>query len=203
MNIKISLIFLAFILVASCKRNSEQLPDIYEYEYLTAEQLAKTPYFNNPDFDTLTYISNKQDTLVFAKTTIDSSWYQGVYTNLGNDVTTYTNFQQIKINYQTLKGNGDFGVKYCNWDDILFGPNILRFNINGFEFYCGYYHIGEKLYHTFKESLDINGKTYKDLIVLYSTSRDTTSNEAYINQSYGLFQLFNKEKNTSYTLQTP
>jgi hypothetical protein len=56
----------------ACKPE-ERLPDIHNYYYLTAEQLGKTPYFNNPDFDTLTFVSNLQDTLVFAKTKVDSS----------------------------------------------------------------------------------------------------------------------------------
>ncbi len=196
--------FIIFYIACSffaCKPE-ERLPDIHNYYYLTAEQLGKTPYFNNPDFDTLTFVSNLQDTLVFAKTTTDSSFYLIESGDAGTGVRTFNYHQQIKINYQTLKGNGSFGVELNNWDEILYGPNILRYNLNGFEFYCHFHHIGEKLYHSYKESVEINSKTYNNLIVLYSISRDTTTNEAFINNAYGLFHFINKGDDTLYTLIT-
>jgi hypothetical protein len=75
-NYKIILYLLPIVLLfTTCRKNDSKPADQHFYYYLTKEQLAKTPYFTNPAFDTLTYISNQSDTLIFAKIATDSLWY--------------------------------------------------------------------------------------------------------------------------------
>ncbi|WP_414524349.1 hypothetical protein, partial [Umezakia ovalisporum] len=50
------------ILLSTCKKDTSLPEPENFYYYLTKEQLNKTPYFTNPKFDTLTFISNKSDT---------------------------------------------------------------------------------------------------------------------------------------------
>lgn len=107
-----------FILVSffACKPEPERIPDKHNYNYLTAEQLAKTPYFTNPAFDTLTYVSNQNDTVVFAKTRVDSGWYRVIEFDPGVEFTKYHHYQQISANYQTIKGEGSFGVVHSKYN---------------------------------------------------------------------------------------
>jgi hypothetical protein len=197
--------FILFYIACSffaCKPE-ERLPDIHNYYYLTAEQLGKTPYFNNPDFDTLTFVSNLQDTLVFAKTKVDSSFYKTYFLDAGSSVSTYEYHQQIKINYQTLKGNGSFGVEHVLFDQVKRGAELVYYNFNNIEFNCGHINIGDSDYPTFKELIEINGKSYNDILVLYSPVTDTLATKAYINQAFGLFHFIKQGNDILYTLQTP
>ena len=131
-------IFILFFLVA-CKRDnsSGDLPDIYNY--LTKDQIAKTPYFTNPDFDTLTFISNKGDTLIFAKQKTISSFYRTEITGCNGCASQYSNYQQLLNTYQTIKGNGKFEVKHSkkgiaydriNDDFLTISFNEFTFSIN-------------------------------------------------------------------------
>ncbi|MBP7512754.1 MAG: hypothetical protein KA981_12535 [Bacteroidia bacterium] len=197
--------FIIFYIACSffaCKPE-ERLPNEYNYYYLTAEQLGKTPYFNNPDFDTLTFVSNLQDTLVFAKTTTDSSFYLIESGDAGTGVLTFNYHQQIKINYQTLKGNGSFGVEHVLFDYKYFGEDRIYYYFNSLPFRCWHFNIGQKWLPTYKELFEINGKLYKDVLVLYSPASDSLANKAYINQAFGLFHFVKQGNDTLYTLQTP
>ena len=104
----ILLSFFVLVNFISCK--PEPIPDKHNYNYLTAEQLAKTPYFTNPSFDTLKYVSNQNDTVVFAKTRVDSGWYRIIDASPGNNYTVYHYYQQLTAKYQTIKGEGSFEV---------------------------------------------------------------------------------------------
>jgi hypothetical protein len=194
--------FILFYIACSffaCKPE-ERLPNEYNYYYLTADQLGKTPYFNNPDFDTLTFVSNLQDTLVFAKTTTDSSFYLVLSGDVGTGVDTYDYHQQIKINYQTLKGNGSFGVEHVLFDPNGYGGDFIYFYFNGLRFKCLHLHVGRITFYTFKDSIEINNRVFNDLIVLYSTPNDNTTNEGYVNQKLGLFYVIDKAKNQNFLL---
>jgi hypothetical protein len=197
--------FIIFYIACSffaCKPE-ERLPNEYNYYYLTAEQLGKTPYFNNPDFDTLTFVSNLRDTLVFAKTKVDSSFYSTQHSDYGTGVTTYNYHQQIKINYLTLKGTGSFGVEHVLFDLYDSGVDNIHYYFNGLPFRCMHINIGDKWLSTYKELIEINGKFYKDILVLYSPATDTLATKAYINQAFGLFHFIKQGNDTLYTLQTP
>jgi hypothetical protein len=197
--------FILFYIACSffaCKPE-ERLPDIHNYYYLTAEQLGKTPYFNNPDFDTLTFVSNLQDTLVFAKTKVDSSFYNTYFLDAGSSVSTYEYHQQIKINYQTLKGTGSFGVEHVLFDKSYFGNQRLYFYLNGLTFSLSHNLIGNKTVPTYLELFDINGRSFKEIVIIYSPASDSLANKAYINQAFGLFHFVKQGNDVLYTLQTP
>ena len=180
----------------------ERLPDQYYYHYLTADQLHRTPYFNNPAFDTLTFVNNLNDTLVFAKTKIDTSWYEFRDTDLNVEYTKYHYHQKIKINYQTLKGDGSFGVEHVLFDPSRSGSNLIYYYFNDFPFWCRPENIGDKQFPTYSESIEINGKLFKDILMLFSPRSDSLGHKGYINQTFGIFHFIAKENNPIYTLQT-
>ncbi len=92
-------------------------------------------------------------------------------------------------------------------EHVLFDPDDsgvanIYYTFNGLSFRCMHINIGDKEYSTYKESIEINNKTYKDVLFLYSPRGGSLSNKAYINQSFGLFHFIAKENNPIYTLQT-
>jgi hypothetical protein len=196
MKQKLLLLYIACCFFA-CK--PEPTPDQYNYYYLTAEQLSKTPYFTNPAFDTLTFVSNQNDTVVFAKTRVDSGWYRIIDASPGNNYTVYHYYQQLTANYQTIKGDGSFEVVHSKQINTW---EIDRVNIKFYDntFSCSDIQIGRKTFYTFKDSIEINDRKFKDLIILYSTPGDNTTNEGYLNQSNGLFFIINKTINNNFLL---
>lgn len=192
-------IFILFFLVACKKDNSSgELPDIYNY--LTKDQIARTPYFTNPDFDTLTFISNKGDTLIFAKQKTNSSFYRTEITGCNGCVSQYANYQQLLNTYQTIKGNGKFEVKHSKLTYGGYYDNILiTFNQDVF-------HINDNwLDKSFKYSYWLNDftvkkKQYLDVIYVFSKLGDTLSNRMYLTKDYGCFYLDLIDKNLNWEL---
>lgn len=177
-NYKIILYLLPIVLLfTTCRKNGSKPADQHFYYYLTKEQLSKTPYFTNPAFDTLTYISNQNDTLVFAKTKTDTLWYISSVFDPGGTADKYYHYQQLRNSYFTLKGEGKFEVKYNtksiavglgyplpNFIEIIFNQSIFNFTeasigSMGHKFYLGDIEIGNErfekvIYEYDKEDVD-------------------------------------------------
>lgn len=149
------------------------------YFYLTAAQLNQTPYFNNSAFDTISFASDKGDTLIFVKTFTDTTWNRE--NGQGNPDCGYDNnfFQTIHHTYTTIKGNGSFDVKQSN--RLKFSIQI-RFNLDYFEY--GYNEIGNKGYINYLGELIINDKNYTDC--LFELNKNNTGVKGYLNKSFGL-----------------
>ncbi|MDP3929716.1 MAG: hypothetical protein Q8R57_11895 [Bacteroidota bacterium] len=195
----ILLSFFVLVNFISCKPEPGRTPDKHIYYYLTAEQLAKTPYFTNPAFDTLTFVSNQNDTVVFAKTRVDSGWYRLNASNLSHNYETILYYQQLTAKYQTIKGEGNFEVIHSKQINTWETDRVdIKFNDNTFS--CSDRQIGRKTFYTFKDSVEINNRKFKDLIILYSNPDDNTTNEGYLNQSNGLFFIINKIINSNFLL---
>ena len=198
MKQKLLLLYIAFSFFA-CKPEPDRIPDKHNYNYLTAEQLAKTPYFTNPAFDTLTYVSNQNDTVVFAKTRVDSGWYREIDFNPGVEFTTYHYYQQISAKYQTIKGEGSFGVvhilrNYETTSEIIkvqFKGINFGINANWFDSSFGYnYYIGDTL---------INGNSYNQTIKVFANC-DITSSTLVLNTVLGAIFINEVSSNTFWNL---
>jgi hypothetical protein len=96
-------LFLLVMLIFSCKK--EEPETINYYEYLDPKYLAISPYFNNPEIDTLEFISNTGDTQIFVKTHIDTTWYVA-NSSLAEGPTILTNYEQRRANFKCIKGDG-------------------------------------------------------------------------------------------------
>ncbi len=186
--------FYLFILILySCSRPSDE--PLYGgtdvYYRLTEEQLKQTPYFTNPDFDTVTFISNNNDTLIFKKNYTDTSWYSvRPYFNANY----YELYQNITNHYQTIKGTGNFSVTNSLRESNQFFQTLtVRFNSYDFLLHPDWF-IKTQGYPFYQESYSINGKTYFDVITLFNL-QDTSVANLKINNQFGALELSEKKLN--------
>ena len=192
-NYKIILYLLPIVLLfTTCRKNTTKPADQHFYYYLTKEQISKTPYFTNPAFDTLTYISNQNDTLIFAKTKTDTLWYISSVFDPGGTADKYYHYQQLRNSYATLKGEGKFEVlqhynfktKYGNVgnatevsfkDKFIFDYDLK--NLDTVKYKDTYY----------LSKVEVNSKTYWNVILI--SGNEFTFYKGYINSSYGVFMI--------------
>jgi hypothetical protein len=200
MKQKLLLLYIAFSFFA-CKPEPKPIPDKHNYYYLTAEQLAKTPYFTNPAFDTLTFVSNQNDTVVFAKTRVDSGWYKQIDFNPGVEFTTYHYYQQISANYQTIKGDGSFGVVHSKkgfaYNTII--SDILKISFFDQNYYINDYFIGINHIRSI-DSINIKDYTYKTVTRINNNWVDSNSSISYVNKEFGAFYFNFLKSNQSFDL---
>jgi len=197
MKQKLLLLYIAFSFFA-CKPEPDRTPDKHIYYYLTAEQLAKTPYFTNPAFDTLTYVSNQNDTVVFAKTRVDSGWYRIIDASPGNNYTVYHYYQQLTANYQTIKGEGSFEVMHGK--RINGGvSDIVKYSFNLFIFYVGDYAINDPTHPRFVGDVYYNNRTFSNSIYSNHNYNDSAA-ICYINLDFGIFKINNNITNLTHIL---
>lgn len=197
-------IFILFFIVA-CKRDnsSGELPDIYNY--LTKDQIAKTPYFTNPDFDTLTFISNKGDTLIFAKQKTISSFYRTEITGCNGCASQYSNYQQLLNTYQTIKGNGKFEVKHSKkgiaYDRI--NDDFLTISFNEFTFFATDNRLGTKTGTIYHDSLTFGNKKYYNVTKYFHHFNEQTQAECYLNIEFGFIYIFDFKNNLHFQIIKP
>jgi len=183
-------------MVIACKKEYGSGKDTHTYYDLTAEQLAKTPYFNNPAFDTLQFVSNKGDTLTFAKLATVSSYYKTANSNCPDCPTNYYYFQELKNTYQTIQGEGKFEVTQKRKSSY----SNFEFSFNNSTFFLSDDHIGWAGYPTFVGSLTLNNRTFKEMIIIYEVFGDTSSNAAFINEEDGLFYFKDNNNKLNYLI---
>jgi hypothetical protein len=189
------------LLFGACKPEPIESNPTITYHRLKTEQLNKTPYFTNPDFDTLTYLSNKGDTLIFAKLKTDTTWYY-IRTQGAPGVTLNEDYYQtLRNTYQTIKGNGKFEVRHAKLSESGYNDNIL------ITFNNEIYHINDNWYSKsfgYKYSLpfvDVNSTIYNNVIYVFSKLGDTTTNRMYLTIEDGCFYVKNKQSNDFWFLK--
>ena len=201
MKQKLLLFYIAFSFFA-CKPEPKPIPDKHNYYYLTAEQLAKTPYFTNPAFDTLTFVSNQNDTVVFAKTRVDSGWYKQIDFNPGVEFTTYHYYQQISANYQTIKGEGSFGVVHSKKGGAYnrnYLSNVVRVSFAEHNCYIQDNFLGIN-HKVIIDSMLLNNKKYYQVTEFFNNWVDSISVRAYINIDYGVFRILDNKNSKNWIL---
>jgi hypothetical protein len=195
----IFLLTLFVILFQSCSKEPD-LPSgnpITKYEYLSAGALNQTPYFTNPDFDTISFASDKGDTLTFVKTKTDSSWY----CKNQSLVTDYKIcYQTIHNTYNTIKGFGLFDVRHSKEIETDILQNQIEFIFNELFFSLTDYRIGTKTGTIFYDSLIVNNKTYFDVTCYYHNFSNSNIGKLYLNKKYGCFKIEDVSNKIIYTL---
>jgi hypothetical protein len=172
------------MLIQSCVRPYD--PDCPKfstiYTYLTASAINQTPYFTNPAFDTISYASDKGDTVTFVKTKTDTSWYCENEYPSGPDCGAQKHCYQILHNtYATIKGIGSFDVKLINNNSVI----TIIFMDNIFSLYND--KIGVKTPKGYIDNITFNNKIYNKVTFLEGIGNVNDCN-AYINVTYGLFR---------------
>jgi hypothetical protein len=190
-------LFLLVMLIFSCKREEPITEHIYHY--LDAKYLAISPYFNNPEIDTLEFISNLGDTQVFVKTHIDTTWYD-VNSSKADGPTYLSHYEQRRANFKCIKGDGYLRVLLA----AGYPKNLNIFVVswgNSDCFYALYFWTRKEdpdYAHTnFKEFLWQN-KVYKDGFKLIDIYDDVPL--IYHSDKEGIFLIQDSIKNINYTL---
>jgi len=202
MKIKYSiLIGLIVLLLFSCEK-----PDpngchnaVIFYNYLTAAARNQTPYFTNPAFDTLSFASDKGDTLIFVKTKTDSTWYKEEIR--GNPACDWDkNYYQVLHNtYATIKGSGTFDLwhsKKTNSGNI----DIIELHFNSFVFYTGDYAINDTKHPRYIGKVIKNQFVYNNSMYSYNNFKDSLSAICFLNQSFGTYYIEDRLKTISWIL---
>jgi hypothetical protein len=191
-------LFMVLFLQSCMKEEYDKVEHKTNYYYLTTAQLNQTPYFTNPTFNTISFASDKGDTLTFVKTKTDTTWYceQGS----GNPNTGYDKdcYQTIHNTYATVKGNGSFDVTHYKKEGGITDIIYLGLNNNFLSF--GDDQIGYKGYWTFRKSISVSNKSFSNVIIIYPNNYDSLVAEGYVNKDLGLFYYVDKLNNTQYLI---
>lgn len=192
-------IFLFMMIILSCKR--EEPKTINYYEYLDPKYLAISPYFNNPEIDTLEFLSNTGDTQIFVKTHIDTTWYVA-NSSQAEGSTILTHYEQRRANFKCIKGDGYLQVLLATGYPgdtetllIFFGKEIYDY------WFIWWDKRGDsKLNHINFKTFTWNGKTYLNGFI--STPVLTNGNPyLYHSENEGIFLIQDSIKNINYTLK--
>jgi len=199
-KIKIFGALFMMLFTQSCiKEEYDKVEHKTNYYYLTATQLNQTPYFTNPNFDTISFASDKGDTLTFVKTKTDTTWY--CENGSGNPNTGYDKdcYQTIHNTYATVKGNGSFDVKH-SLQDAGQSYDLIKILIRANGFAIKDYWIGDKAFSTFIDTITIRNKVYYECLRNTISSNNQNVSFCYINRKYGLFYFEEFKNNTQYLI---
>ena len=195
-------IFSLLFIIQACKQEPSSYCPSYStnYETLSKSAINQTPYFNNPAFDTISYASDKGDTVTFVKIKTDSTWYCEDDNGNPNCPKKNANCYQIfhKM-YKTIKGNGTFDVKHCkrNANQNL---DIIEVLFSNYIFYTGDYAIGDLTHPRFLGNITKNNKTYLNTMYSNNNFNDSISSFCYLNKDYGVFYINDKIKGINYLI---
>jgi hypothetical protein len=192
-------LFLLVMLILSCKREEPITEHIYHY--LDAKYLAISPYFKNPEIDTLEFISNLGDTQIFVKTHIDTTWYD-VNSSKADGPTYLSHYEQRRANFKCIKGDGYLQVilatlfeypKASNSFLIIFGKTrfCYRFSWWNRRFENTLTHINFLTYNWLNRTYEIGFK-----IPQY----ENTNPYLFHSEKEGIFLIQDSIKNLNYTL---
>lgn len=198
--LKLLSIITLIMLLQSCSKDPKDGCDAPKDKYynLTSAQLNQSPYFTNPAFDTISFASDKGETLTFVKTKTDTTWYNE--TGQGNPDCGYGQnyFQTIHNTYITIKGNGSFEVSHYKKNGGINDIVYVKFNKNNLSF--GGDQIGYTGYWTFKKVVSISNKSFNDAIIIYPNNYDSLVGEGFINKDFGLFCYKDKSSDVNYLI---
>lgn len=194
-NTKILLLLsLLVLLIQSCTKdtNNGNTTPKNTYYYLTAAQLNQTPYFTNKAFDTISFASDKGDTLIFVKTKTDTTWYcEPATSNPDNHDQNF--YQNLHNTYSTINGSGSFDVIqsrkcYVNFLNYLV-PNVVTIIFNNSYFVYSESVIGDKTYKNYVGDLKIGNKIYRSTFFEYHNSNQLSKVKGYFSNSYGVVEI--------------
>jgi hypothetical protein len=178
---------LSILLIPACKQDPSSYCPGYStnYQTLIASAINQTPYFNNEAFNTLSFASDKGDTVTFVKTKTDSSWYcEDDYSNANCPKKNANCYQIIHNTYKTIKGIGSFDVKIFLYNEL--GYNILQIVFNNDSYKVDYNLIGDKNTIGYRQKLLFNNRIFFDVLEIDSTF---SKSNIYLNKGQGLFRM--------------
>ncbi|MES2727268.1 MAG: hypothetical protein V4643_09215 [Bacteroidota bacterium] len=192
------IIIIIVLLLQSCgkeKGNCFGTPGTYYYT-LTPESINQTPYFTNKAFDTISFGSDKGDTLIFVKTKSDTSWYEELGDGSPDCGYSKNNYQTLHNIYTAIKGNGSFDVKHSlKWSVV---PHLLEVKFNDINLQVEDFRINSRIGTFFYETINKGNVTYNNAIKIYHNLNDSSVGEGFINKEFGFFSIKDNRTNTEY-----
>ncbi|NDC31180.1 MAG: hypothetical protein EBZ58_09655 [Bacteroidetes bacterium] len=194
------------LLIHACKQDPSSYCPSYStnYQKLGLEIINQTPYFSDKAFDSIRFINDKSEIVTFVKWNVDTSWYcTNDYSNPNCPKNNANCYQIINNTYNTIKGNGNFGVKIEKMSTQGY-PNNIRIKVNdlNFDLDIGWFDTSFG-YEYYIGNVVLNSVKYENAIFAYSILGDTSSSSIILNKTFGLLKFNNKAQNTTLTLIKP
>ncbi len=199
------------ILIPSCIKDNNSTPcgdQTYSYQTLDSTSKSKVPYLKN-QFDTLSYASNKGDTLVFVRQAKDSSWYCKDYYSNKDCLPNYNCYETYGAKYNCIKGNGSFQFKHGKALYIHFNirsridnefSNMIEISLNNFHFLLRDGNVGRKNISEYSENIEFNKTIFNESVYSYYEFSDSTMGTGFYNKEYGLFHVDDVINNINWTV---
>jgi hypothetical protein len=191
------------LIIQACKRdNTDSGCPSYStnYKTLTLEAINQTPYFTNPAFDTISFASDKGDTVTFVKTKTDSTWHcESDNSNADCPKEKANCYQVLHNTYSTTKGVGTFNLIY-NYKSFYYGLFSIEYFFNDLHFIVCECVIDDKTYKNYKSTMNVSGTTYVNNFFEYNELNQDNIGIAYFNKTYGLFYLVDKSNNLTWRI---
>ncbi len=190
------------LLFSSCEiKDNTPCAAQYTYHHLTAEEKSKTPYFNNPNFDTISFASSTGDTLTFALQRIDSSWYiEDMNRNPNPDgCPDWHYYETMTVNYISLNSSDKILTVLSKKGDIRQQPH-LKFMYNGYTFRYNISTIGDNTYIRYVGDLIVGNVKHNGVYYEHSNGDLTKPIRGYVNESSGVILIDDAITSKSYSL---
>lgn len=171
----------------------------HTYHPLTDEEKSKTPYFNNPDFDTLRFLSNAGDTLTFALQSTDSSWYiEDANRNPNPDGCPDWQYYETKtIKYKELKSSNLF-IGILAKRNQIYPHSSLTILMNGYSFLYGVDVIGASDYIYYVGDMNIIDNFYQNVLYEFNNNKADIDIKGYLNNEQGFVGIKDKQANIDF-----
>ena len=209
---KLFSIIILLLLTQSCFKDKNSNPcgaQTYNYQTLDITSKSKVPYLKK-QFDTISYASNKGDTLVFVRQAKDSSWYCKDYYSNKDCLPNYNCYETYGAKYTCIKGNGSFEFKHgeelfievnsnTRPDNDYYNMIEFHFNNNLHVIFCDCV-VGDKKY--IGDTI-INNVIFKNVFYEFHEFDNYYIGKGYYCEEFGLFHIQDKVNNTNWTLIKP
>ncbi len=193
---KLIFLFLMQAFIISCKR--EEPITEHTYHYLDASYLAISPYFNNPEIDTLEFVSNTGDTQIFVKTHVDTTWYV-VDGSKAEGPTYLSHYEQRRANFKCIKGDGYLQVLLAEGYPRQLQCMLIDWKQDQYIYYFS------KIFdtinnYTYFPKMTWNGYDYLNVNRMRTYLDFSTQRKLYHAKKEGIFLIQDSISNIHYTL---
>lgn len=195
-----SFLLVCYIFILGCKKEKEEPTTEGDmYSVLSETEVKSTPYFFNAKFDTIRFLTDANDTLMFVKANIDTTWY---IKTANNGRKAY--FQNLAVKYISTKNEPDFIIKISfmdlrnGWEDYMF----YQFTFMNASIYYYIYDIGSAGMSNYAEVITFNGRDFYKSNYTNPEFKPALG-KVYLNKEFGLFRFEDTQNNKIYTLLSP
>jgi hypothetical protein len=209
---KLFSIIILLLLTQSCFKDKSSNPcgaQTYSYQTLDSTSKSKVPYLKT-QFDTISYASNKGDTLVFVRQAKDSGWYCKDYYSNKDCLPNYNCYETYGAKYSCIKGNGSFEFKHGKALYIYFEPstkrisdlfsNFIEIKFNDLHFLFQDTDVDRKNVNTYSDSVFYNKQIFYSSYYSFHEFNISAKGKGCYNKEYGIFHVDDVINNVNWTI---